>query len=166
MDFLQRQRLDDLFFEADNLIKEKKITEAFSTLEVILIEAPDYGRAYNHLGWIYETQYRDYAKAEEFYRKCMALDPNYTPIYLNFSILLSTLGRYEEQKQHLLNALSIPGIDKPGIYNELGIALEMLGQYEEAIDNYKMSIKLSLNSAMIDTYLNSIDRCNKKKSIL
>lgn len=166
MDFLQRQRLDDLFFEADNLIKEKKITEAFSTLEVILIEAPDYGRAYNHLGWIYETQYRDYAKAEDFYRKCMALDPNYTPIYLNFSILLSTLGRYEEQKQHLHTALTIPGIDKPGIYNELGIAHEMLGEYEEAIENYKMSIKLSLNSGMIDTYMNSIDRCNKKKSIL
>lgn len=165
MDFLQRQRLDDLFFEADALIKENKITEAFSTLEIILVEDPTYGRAYNHLGWIYETKYRDYAKAEEMYRKCIALDPNYTPIYLNMSILLSTLGKYDEQKELLRQALEVPGIDKPGMYNELGIANEMQGNFEDAIGNYKLAARMSLVDKNIDTYLNSIERCKKKKAI-
>jgi tetratricopeptide (TPR) repeat protein len=162
MDFLQKQRLDDLFFEADTLIKEKKITEAISLLEAILVEAPDYGRAYNHLGWIFETQYRDFIKAEDMYKRCIALDPNYTPIYLNTSILLSTLGKYDEQKELLAKALTVPGIDKPGMYNEMAIACEMQGQYDEAIENYKTAIRLSLVDANIDTYMASIERCKKK----
>jgi tetratricopeptide (TPR) repeat protein len=162
MDFLQKQRLDDLFFEADTLIKEKKITEAISVLEAILVEAPDYGRAYNHLGWIFETQYRDFIKAEDMYKRCIALDPNYTPIYLNTSILLSTLGKYDEQKDLLAKALTVPGIDKPGMYNEMAIASEMQGQYDEAIENYKTAIRLSLVDANIDTYMASIERCKKK----
>lgn len=162
MDFLQKQRLDDLFFEADMLIKEKKITEAISVLEAILVEAPDYGRAYNHLGWIFETQYRDFIKAEDMYKRCIALDPNYTPIYLNTSILLSTLGKYDEQKELLAKALTVPGIDKPGMYNEMAIACEMQGQYDEAMAHYKTAIRLSLVDANIDTYMASIERCKKK----
>ncbi|MFM1999497.1 MAG: hypothetical protein RL204_1444 [Bacteroidota bacterium] len=165
MDFLQQQRLDDLFFEADALIKEKKITEAISTLEIILVEAPDYGRAYNHLGWIYETQYKDYAKAEDMYKRCIAYDPNYTPIYLNTSILLSTLGKYDEQRELLQKALLVPGIDKPGIYNELGISSEMQGAFDEAIDHFKMAARLSLVENNIDLYLSSIARCKKKKTL-
>ncbi len=165
MDFLQKQKLDDLFFEADALIKEKRITEAISTLEVILVEAPDYGKAYNHLGWIFETQYKDYVKAEDMYRKCLALDPNYTPIYVNFSILLSTLGKYAEQLELLNTALEVPGIDRPNIYNELGICLEMTGRYDDAMEKYKMAARLTLLDANIDTYLNSIERCKKKKTI-
>jgi tetratricopeptide (TPR) repeat protein len=166
MDFLQRQRLDDLFFEADQLIKEKRITEAFSTLEVILVEAPDYGRAYNHLGWIYETQYKDYKKAEEMYRKCLALDPEYTPIYLNTSFLFSTLGKHQEQYELMQKALEVPGIDKPQAYNEMAIASEMMGRYDEAIEHYKMAARLTLVDANIDVYLGSIERCKKKKNLL
>ena len=166
MDFLQKQQLDDLFFEADSLIKERKITEAISTLEAILVEAPDYGRAYNHLGWIYETQYRDYAKAEDFYKRCIALDPNYTPAYLNLSINLSTLGKYEEQLTYLDAALLIPGIDRAGMYNEMAIAKELLGQFEEAIRFYKEAIRFTLVDANLATYSASIDRCMRKVDIL
>jgi tetratricopeptide (TPR) repeat protein len=166
MDFLQKQQLDDLFFEADSLIKERKITEAISTLEAILVEAPDYGRAYNHLGWIYETQYRDYAKAEDFYKRCIALDPNYTPAYLNLSINLSTLGKYEEQLTYLDAALLIPGIDRAGMYNEMAIAKELLGQFEEAIRFYKEAIRFTLVDANLATYSASIERCLRKVEIL
>lgn len=37
MDFLQKQQLDDLFFEANALIKEHKITKAISTLDAMFV---------------------------------------------------------------------------------------------------------------------------------
>jgi len=166
MDYLQKQRLDDLFFEADTLIKERKITEAISTLEAILVEAPDYGRAYNHLAWIFETQYREYAKAEDFYKKCIALDPNYTPAYLNLSINLSTLGKYQEQLHLLESALNIPGIDKAGMYNEMAIAKELMGEYIEAMAFYREAIRYTLSDANLTTYSGSIERCRKKEELL
>jgi tetratricopeptide (TPR) repeat protein len=166
MDFLQQQRLDDLFFEADQLIKEQKYTEAISTLQAILIEAPDYGKAYNHLGWIYDTKYRNYQMAEDHYRKCIVYTPEYTPVYLNLSITLSTLGKYDDQKDILMKALAVPGIDKATINNELAIMQELLGEYEPAIEHYKLAIRHSLIDANVDLYLNSIERCRKKQRIL
>ncbi|MFN0031580.1 MAG: tetratricopeptide repeat protein [Flavobacteriales bacterium] len=166
MDYLQQQKLDDLFFEADALIKEKRFTEAVSTLEVLLIEAPDFGKAYNHLGWIYETQYRDKVKAEDFYRKCIAYSPEYTAVYLNLSITLSGLGKYDEQEKLLQQALTIQGIDQPGMHNELGILHELRGDFDKAIASYRQAVMLTLIDTNLDIYMASIERCKKKKNIL
>ena len=166
MDFLQQQRLDDLFFEADTLIKEKKITEAVGVLEALLMESPDYGKAYNHLGWIYETWYRDHRRAEDHYRKCMALTPEYTPVYLNLSITLSNLGKYDEQQMVLSSGLKIQGVDRPGIFNELAIMHELKGDYPAAMLNYKEAIRSSLVDANIDMYASSLERCKRKQRLL
>lgn len=166
MDFLQQQKLDDLFFEADRLIKEQRITEAISTLEAILLEAPDYGKAYNHLGWIYDSKYRNYKMAAEHYRKCIAYTPEYTAVYLNFSITLSTLGEFDEQEKMLNGALLIPGIDRATINNEMAIMYELKGDYDKAIEYYKTAIRFSLVDANVDLYTGSIERCRKKQHLL
>jgi hypothetical protein len=44
--------LDNMFFEADNLIKDSKIGDAYQLLLRIVETDPSYGRAYNHLGWL------------------------------------------------------------------------------------------------------------------
>ena len=166
MDFLKLQQLDDLFFEADQLIREKKFTEAITILESIIIDSPEYGKAYNHLAWIFETQYREYAKAEDLYRKCIAINPEYTPVYLNISVTLSTLGKYADQQKILEAALLVPGIDKSSMYNELGIMHELTGKFDEAIHHFKEAIRFSLVNANIDTYMASMERCKRKKEIL
>ena len=166
MDFLQQQRLDDMFFEADALIREKKITEAMSVLEGILIESPDYGKAYNHLGWIHETYYKDFVRSEENYRKCIAYKPEYTPVYTNLSITLSTLGKFKEQEELLANAINVIGIEKAGIYNEMGIMYELQGQYDNAIKHYKIAAQHTLVNLNLETYIGSIDRCKKKKDLM
>lgn len=158
--------LDELFFEADNLIKEKRFPEAIQKLEAILTDAPDYGKAYNHLGWIYETQYRDYTKSEELYRQCIAVTPHYTPVYGNLAITLSTLNKLDELEQLLNQALTVPGVDKPMIFNEFGILFEMKGEFDKAVEHYKKAIIASLNDANIDIYSKSIERCKRKNEML
>jgi tetratricopeptide (TPR) repeat protein len=158
--------LDELFFEADNLIKDKHFPEAIQKLEAILTDDPTYGKAYNHLGWIYETQYRDYIKSEELYRKCIAISPNYTSAYGNLSITLSTLNKLDEQEKLLHQALTVPGIDKPMILNEFGIMYEMKGDFDKAIEHYKKAIIASLNDANIEIYSKSVERCKKKKEMM
>ena len=98
--------LDRLFFKADNDIKDGNIVEAFDNLTYIIEQDLEYGRAYNHLGWIYETKYKNYAKAEECYRLAMKYSPDYLPIYLNFAILLSTLEKFDELEAHLEKAFT------------------------------------------------------------
>jgi tetratricopeptide (TPR) repeat protein len=166
MDSFQKLKLDEMFFEADQLIAEKKFADAINTLESILIEAPDYGKAYNHLGWIYETKYKDINKAEEFYKKCVLYSPDYPAIYINLAVVLSSAGKYEELEGHLNRALQVAGVDKASIYNEFGIMYELQSKFNQAIESYKNAIRSTLSEANVETYTKSIKRCKTKMEIL
>ena len=91
-----RIRMEDLFLEADRLISEQKIGEAFSKLESITQEMPTFGKAYNHIGWIYETKYKDYPNAEKYYKLAIENSPEYLAAYYNYAIVLSTLKKWDE----------------------------------------------------------------------
>ncbi|MFI5203855.1 MAG: hypothetical protein ACHQF2_05110 [Flavobacteriales bacterium] len=156
--------LDDKFFEADNLIKDGKIGEATSLLNEIVTEMPEYGRAHNHLGWIYETKLNDYVKAENHYKAAFQFSPEYPAVYYNYSILLSTLARYDELAALLEKAMNVPGINKATIINECGIMYEAQGKYKEAIDSYTQYIRYSYDNKNIETGKASIERCKTKMS--
>lgn len=166
LDPFKSLRLDEMFFEADSLIAQKKISDAINLLEGILNEDPHYGKAYNHLGWIYETKYKNYPKAEEYYRKCLEFTPDYPAVYLNISVVLSHLGKWKDLEDVLNGALLVPGVDKATIYNEFGIMNELQGKFEEAINYYKTAIRFSLADTNIDTYHASTKRCIKKQELL
>jgi tetratricopeptide (TPR) repeat protein len=157
---------EDMLLEADELIRNNRISEAIELLEGIISQAPDYGKAYNHLGWLYETKLKNIPAAESMYKQCLAYNPDYPPVYLNLSIALSSLGKYEELKPHLEKALSIPGVEKAAIYNEYGIMYELEQEYTTAIENYKQAIRYSLSDLNVETYSKSIDRCRNKRDIL
>lgn len=155
-----------MLFEADELIRSNKIVDAVNLLEGIISEAPDYGKAYNHLGWIYETKLKDIYKAEHMYKQCLAYSPEYPPVYLNLSIALSTLGKYDEVEALLQKAIQIPGVEKSAIYNEFGILYELKQDYNKAIENYKDAVRFSLSDLNVETYSKSINRCRTKRDIL
>lgn len=157
---------DDLLFEADELIRNNKIADAVNLLEGIISDAPDYGKAYNHLGWIYETKLKDINSAETMYKQCLAYNPEYPPVYLNLSIALSTLGKYDEVEALLKKAFEVPGVEKSVIYNEYGILFELRQDYNAAIEKYKDAIRFSLSDVNVDTYAKSMNRCRTKRDLL
>ena len=61
----------------------------------------------------------------------------YPPVYYNYSVLLSTLGKYDELKELLDTAINIPGITKSTIFNEYAIMYEQEGKLDIAIEYYK-----------------------------
>ncbi len=166
MEFYERLKLDDLFYEADAKIKEGHYADAMQTLEAIVADAPEYGKAYNHLAWLYDTKYRNQSKAAEYYEKCLQYEPEYSPVYLNYAAVLSTMNKWKELEELLNKALDVSGVDKASIYNEYGIMNELKGNYEEAIGKYKEAMRCTLVTENIDTYQSSIKRCQKKKELL
>ncbi len=155
--------LDNLFFEADNLIKDNLIGDAYNKLMSIIQRNPRYGRAYNHLGWLFETKYKDLNKAEEYYQKALEYSPEYIPIYLNYAICLSTMGKFDKLKDFLDKAMLVEGVSKSQLYNEYGILYEMQSDFEKAINYYQLAINQSLNSKDINIYQESIERCIRKR---
>jgi len=147
-------------------IKERNYADAMQTLEAILAEAPDYGKAYNHLAWLYDTKYRNLAKAAEYYQKCLLYEPEYAPVYMNYAAVLSMMSKWQELDELLAKALNVPGVDKATVHNEYGIMYELQGRYDEAINSYKEAIRQTLITDNIASYQSSIKRSQTKKELL
>lgn len=157
---------EEMFAQADRLLNESKIMEAVEKLSQILRRNPRFGKAYNHLGWVYETKYKNMQRAEEYYKAAMQYAPNYNAAYLNYSYFLSNLGRFDELRAHLERISNIPGIARDTIANEYAIMYEMQGNLEEAIDHYRKAAILTLDITKLDKYKESVERCRRKMEII
>lgn len=157
---------EELFAQADKLLNEGVIMDAVEKLSQILRRNPRFGKAYNHLGWVYETKYKNYQKAEEYYRAAIQYAPYYNATYLNYSYFLSNLGRFDDLKTHLDRVSQIPGIAKDTIANEYAIMYEMQGNLQQAIEYYQKAAIVTLDGTKLDKYKDGIDRCRKKLEIL
>ncbi|HLM61450.1 MAG TPA: tetratricopeptide repeat protein [Pyrinomonadaceae bacterium] len=157
---------EELFAQADRLLNEGVIMEAVGKLTQILKRNPRFGKAYNHLGWVYETKYKNTERAEEYYKAAMRYSPNYNASYLNYSYFLSNLGRFEELKEHLDKISNIGGIAKDIVYNEYAIMYEMQSNPQTAIDYYQKAALTTLDIGKFDKYKESIERCRRKLEIL
>ncbi len=158
-------KLNGMFMEADSLIGQSKIGEAQSLLEAIIAEDPSFGRAHNHLGWIYETKLRDYQNAEQHYRMALTFTPDYCPVYYNYAAVLSTQKRWDDLEKLLTDALQVQAINISTIQNEFGIMHELMGKYDLAIASYKEAVRNSLDMKNIDLYKTGITRCKSKQEI-
>lgn len=158
-------RINDKFRLADKTIKEGKIGEAVHILQNIIREIPTFGKAYNHLGWIFETKYQKRPEAEEYYKKALEYAPDYPAVYYNYAVLLSVTHQFKKLAELLDKALELRGINKGTIYNEMAIMYEYQQDFSKAIDTYKQSIKYVLDTKGIDARLASIERCKRKIGI-
>ncbi|HEY1038625.1 MAG TPA: hypothetical protein VGF30_04430 [Bacteroidia bacterium] len=159
-------RNQEMLDNADLCIKEGKINDAFNILNDILMDDPLYGKAHNHLGYLYETKIRDYTKAEEHYKLCVQYSPEYCAVYYNYAILLSTLKRYDDLTQLLNKAEKVAGINHSTIANEWAIMLESQSKLDEAIANYRKVIAQTFDNKTVDIAMESVVRCEKKRNFL
>ena len=155
---MNTQNIDSMFFEADVLIKDNKIAEAKELLEKIIDLSPNHGRAYNHLGWIYDRKLQDIQSADMNYKLALEHAPNYAPIYLNYAPVLCDLEKFSELKTLLDRAIDIPGANKSRVHAEYGFMYEKQGQFEEALKAFEIAAKTSIDTKDYDMYQDSIGR--------
>jgi tetratricopeptide (TPR) repeat protein len=157
---------EEMFAQADKLLNDGVILDAIEKLTQILRRNPRFGKAYNHLGWVYETKYKNMQRAEEYYKAAMQYAPHYNAAYLNYGYFLSNLQRFDDLKAHLDKVSQIPGIAKDTIANEYAIMYEMQGNLQEAIDHYQKAAIVTLDITKLDKYKESIERCRRKMELL
>jgi len=158
--------LEEKFLSADRMISEGRLSEAAHLLEEILAEAPDFGKAHNHLGWLYETKFKNYAQAEEHYRLAIKFSPEYPAAYYNYCYCLSTLRKYDDLERVLELAIKVSGISYATIYNEYGLLREAQGKLDDAIHYFRLHIQNSFDAKSIETAADSIKRCERKKQLI
>ncbi|HMS41555.1 MAG TPA: hypothetical protein PKE69_15085 [Pyrinomonadaceae bacterium] len=157
---------EELFAQADKLLNDGIIMDAVEKLSQILKRNPRFGKDYNHLGWVYETKYKNTQRAEEYYKAAMQYAPHYNASYLNYAYFLSNQGRFDELKLHLDVVSNLSGIAKDTVANEYAIMYEMTGNLQMAIDYYNKAAIVTLDMSKLDKYGEAIDRCKKKLKLL
>lgn len=162
----KKMHLETLFEEADGLINEKKYEDAYFLLKSIIDQEPNFGKAFNHLGWFYRWKVKDYAKAEEYYKKAMEVTPDYYASYTNYISLLSSQQRWKDMMGVIEKAMNVPSALKGDLYKDLGVMYEKQAKYEEAIEQYKKSAIEAVENSKFEEAKKSIDRCREKMKIL
>jgi len=112
-------------------------------------------------GWFYlacHLEAEDVAKAETAYREALQADPGFGDAYVNLGYLLHIAGRndeavdiYRDGRAHVPGNALIP-------FN-MGVALEELQRFGDALESYEVAIKTDRSFA--DAYYNSA-RLNEK----
>lgn len=158
-------KLEEMLDQANLEIKNGAYEKASNLLEKIIDIDPNFGKAYNHLGYLYEVKFKEFEKGETLYKLCLEKTPLYPAVYYNYAILLSTLKKYDELKELLDTALTIPGVTHSTMYNEYAIMLEQQGKLDDAIAYYKKAGMETLDKNVLDRAKTSIERCTSKKEL-
>lgn len=156
---------ENLFFEADNLIDENKIQEAKSVLLDLLNEYPDYGRAHNHLGWLYSVKFNNHIKAKKHLELALKFSPDYQGVYANYVYLLLEMNQYDALIDFGNNHVNNGVADAGTIYNKMAQAYELKGAYLQAYKHYKLAVKGAINNQFIEELYASINRLKSKMSL-
>jgi tetratricopeptide (TPR) repeat protein len=158
--------VDELYLESEADIKNNEYTEAFKKCEEILYEVPDHAPAHNSMGWIFKTQFDDYARAENHFLMAIKMAPMYPHPYFHYATLLTDLERWEDLDTHLLLCAKVPTLDKSWIYSKRAVMYELTQDYDAAIKYNEQAILYCISDEKIRNYNDDIDRCFVKKSIV
>lgn len=157
---------ENQFIKADALISDGNIADAKEILEDVLSQYPDFGKAHNHLGWIYYNKLSNYDKGIYHYKLAMKFEPKYPAPYLNYAYLLIDIGKYQEAKQHINDTFkTLENVDYASFNNELGRIAEFENDYLAAHKYYELSKKSAMNPNFIDNMNVNLKRVKDKMSI-
>jgi len=156
---------EELYLEAEADIKNNNYAEAFKKYESILYEEPDSAPAHNSMGWLYKTQFDDYAKAENHFSTAVKCDPLYPHSYFHIAALLMDMERIEELSRHLERCLRVRTIDKSWVYGRYALMEELRPDYDKAIFYFEKAILASQSDDKIKDFKQDIERCKMKMEI-
>lgn len=121
------------FLHADLLLERGEIADAKEILVGIIEDEPDFGRAHNHLGWLYRVKLTNFERAEYHLRLAVKFAPDYTAGYLNYGSLLLELGEFDKLSDLAERALNVRGIHKPTVFHFMSVVAEVKGNLVEAL---------------------------------
>jgi tetratricopeptide (TPR) repeat protein len=162
---MRNNLVEEYFLKVEKLFNEQEYAQGKNLLEEILRLEPGYGRAHNHIGWLYYAKFDHYSLAEYHYNLAKKYAPEYPASYYNLSYLLVEVGKYEMARENARDALAISAVSRSRMFNELGRIDELTGNFDSAIVNYREAIRISLNKSEMDTYSQNIARVRDRMKV-
>lgn len=154
------------FLQADILLENGEIVEAKTILEEILQDEPDYGRAHNHLGWIFRARLSDFKRATYHLRLAVKFAPDYPGAYINYGNILMETGKYAELDELAQNAMNVLGINKAYVFHFMAVAKEMTIGPAAGIKYLKKALDESMDEQFSNFLKSEMKRVKGKMTTL
>jgi len=135
--------------EAIKLADGLNYSEAEKKLTVLSEKYPDKEIIYYNLGVVSEFGEKgrysgDLNKAISYYSKCIELNKNFFPAYLNLGIIYQEMGYPDSAMREYKKALNIE--DDWRVHHNIGLILYSKGEYKRAKDEFLFAIKINEKS--------------------
>jgi arylsulfatase A-like enzyme/Flp pilus assembly protein TadD len=123
------------------MIRQEKYGEAKDLCGKMLKDRPNMGYTYELLGNIARVE-KDYAAAENAFRKSLELEPREYRHHNDLGVALTELGRMEEAFQHFEEAAKMEPRSSE-VFTNYGIALRRAGRFDEAERKSRKALELN-----------------------
>lgn len=164
---IEEKNIEAIFLAANKAIDNNDMAEAKDLLEEIIIAEPGFGRAHNHLGWIYNTKFKNFEKAKIHYDLAVKFcKKTYPVVYVNYTYLLIDFDYLDQALNIIDEGLKINGSDKASLYFQKGRIYENKKQYRKSIKYHKEARENSYNNDFITFIENEIARIKRKNIFL
>lgn len=158
--------LEKYIQQAEKAFDENDHMEGMRVLEEALTLEPYYGKAHNHMGWLYIYHVNDWDKAETHLKLALQYAPAYSAPYIHMAHILFERRRFDELNRLLQKALQGGVVQRSFIHNEMGRMSEVKGKLHLAIRYYKKAIRWTFNEREMNVYKDNIRRCRDKRLVL
>lgn len=138
---LAAARVQEIFVQAVQLEENAAtVAEAISLYETILLERQDHAPACINLGTIHYNR-RDFAMAEELYRRATEADPEYALAFFDLGNVLDETQRLDEAIEAYGQAIRLVPQYADAHYN-LALAYERQGERRRALRHWMAYVRL------------------------
>jgi len=145
---------------AQALITSGETAEAFVVYEKALTKDPENPWIYTALG-TQLAELKEFEAADQKFQQALEIDPNYALAYANWGdVLLKKRHDYQAAADKYEQAVKLdPSI--AWVYGNWGVALEHLGESENALDKLKQSLELKPTNWVFNEFEHILKRLKK-----
>jgi tetratricopeptide (TPR) repeat protein len=149
--------------EAEQLIVNDDVEQGVAILNDLLYAEPGYSNLHNYLGWAYLYYGADPNRAELHLKMAMLFNAEYHAPYLHMATLCLREQKYNAVIQYAEIGLTKPQARKVALYEIIGNAYELKGEFRKAIKAYKAASMSSMATSEMNSFTEGIRRCWRKR---
>ena len=129
----------DLIEEGRTLYNAGKLDDALAKFLSANIQEPANPEPFNNIGLIYKKK-NNFAQAENYYKKAIALKPDYSECLNNLGVMKDAMGESLEAAIYLKKAINADTTYADAYFN-LAVLNDKEGNFRESISNYKFFLQ-------------------------
>jgi len=142
------------------------LEEAIENLSYALSQNPDHTGANYLMGKLHQEQMNNYLKAEDYYLKALAGNPDDLNTCMAYSLVLITNREFDKAQKLINYSMSIKGVDLSRAYSLQALIYEHQREYENALSLLKKAKLEAYNEDCLNHLNNEIKRVKMKKKFI